>query len=177
MLETFLTLVGGGIGGSLLTYGINSFRNRLQGMECQYIEDDVLSKIPQKNEDNTINQNVHCKRFLIINTTNQDILNFKILFQFDSSAHILECYSRSKEGYNRQKIKKNRTNQNEAEAFVRNFNRGDKIEYTFNIANITDNKYYVTECECLGFKIRCKDKRKGNKSQSNQSDKILIVKH
>lgn len=77
MTETVLTLLTGGFGGSLLTLGVNFIRNRLQRMECHYLEDDVLSKIPQIREDNTIHQNVYCKRFKIINTTNKDITEFK----------------------------------------------------------------------------------------------------
>ncbi len=53
MTETVLTLLTGGFGGSLLTLGVNFIRNRLQRMECHYLEDDVLSKIPQIREDNT----------------------------------------------------------------------------------------------------------------------------
>lgn len=177
-MTVLLTLIGGGLGGSLLTLGYNSMRNRLQRMECYYLEDDVLSKIPQIQDDNTVHQNVHCKRFQVKNTTNKDISEFKILFQFDSTAEVLDCYSQSKEGYNRQRIRKNKGNRNEAEALVRNFNRGDCIEYIFQIANVSDNKYYVTECSCIGFKIKCKDKRRStNKSKSKQSDQILIVKH
>ncbi len=42
MTETVLTLLTGGFGGSLLTLGVNFIRNRLQRMECHYLEDDVL---------------------------------------------------------------------------------------------------------------------------------------
>lgn len=172
-----LTLLGG-LGGSLLTLGYNSLRNRLQIMQCHYLEDDVLSKIPQRNEDDTICQNVHFKRFQIKNTTNKDIADFKVLFQFDATSKIMECYSKSKEGFNRQKIRVSKHNKNEAEAFVRNFNRGDAIEYFFQIANIKDNSYYVTECNCTGFKIRCKDKRRNiDKSKSKLSSQILITRH
>lgn len=178
MVSTILTLLGGGLGGSLLTLGYNYSRNKLQVMHCHYIEDDVLSKIPQKNEDNTIHQNVYYKRFKIINTTNKDIPEFKVLFQFDATSKILNCYSKSKEGYNRQRIRGNKNNKNEAEAFIKNFNRGDSIEYFFQVADVKDNYYYVTECNCIGFKIKCKDKRKRtNKSKSKLSNQILIKRY
>lgn len=166
----------GGIGGVLLNQIWMGYKNKVQKMQCHYLEDDILSKLPIKT-DNITHTNIHCKRFEVINTTNRDILEFQLFFQFDSTAEVLECYSRSKEGYNRQRIKVNRTNKNEAVAIVKNFNRGDKIEYVFKIANISDNKYYVTESSCIGFKIKCKDKRKlANKSKSNRSDQILIEK-
>ena len=177
-IETIFTLCCGGLGGSLITICWKYFSGRIQKMECHYMEDDVLSKIPQKDDANVVHQNIHCKRFLLINTTNQDISDFKIIFQFDSTSKILECYSRSKEGYNRQKVSVTKHNKNEAFAFVKQFNRGDKIEYTFTIADISDNMYYVTEAQCIGFKIKCVDKRtQRNKSKSKQSDQILINRH
>lgn len=170
-------LCGGGLAGSLLTNGWKTWRSRMQKMECHYLEDDILSKIPQINENNIIQQNLHCKRFKIVNTTNKDITEFKVLFQFDSSAKIVECYSQSKEGFNRQKIRVNNRNDNEAEALVKNFNRGDFVEYVFKVADVTENKYYVTEANCIGFKIKCMDKRTDTKKQkSEKSDQVLIIR-
>lgn len=174
-LTVITSLLGGGLAGSLLTVGVMSWRSRMQKMECHYVEDDVLSKIPQINANNEIQQNLHCKRYKIINTTNIDITEFKILFQFDALAKITDCYSQSKEGYNRQRIRVNIGNKNEAEAIVKNFNRGDSIEYVFTVANVTENKYYVTESNCIGFKIVCKDKRADSqKVKSEKSDQVLI---
>lgn len=45
------------------------------------------------------------------------------------------------------------------------------------MANIQDNNYYVTESDCLGFKIRCYDKRVDAKhSISRQSNTVLVTK-
>lgn len=176
-LTTVFTLLGGGLAGSLLTNGWNSWKYRMQKMACHFLEDDILSKIPQVSDANEVVQNLHLKRFRVINTTNRDIDNFKIIFQFDSTANITECYSQSKEGYNRQKVRVNKHNLNEAEAQVKNFNRGDSIEYTFKVANVTKNKYYVTEANTTGFKIRCSDKRKDPKNvKSERSDIVLITR-
>lgn len=170
-----ITLLGGGLAGSFLTNGWNLWKSRMQKMACHYMEDDILSKIPQLNDANEVQQNLHLKRFKIINTTNTDIPDFRIIFQFDSTAIITECYSQSKEGFNRQKIKPNKTNPNEAEAQVRNFNRGDSIEYTFKVANVSENKYYVTEANCIGFRMKCTDKRTDSKKiKSERSDQVLI---
>lgn len=175
--EFIVTLCSGGLAGSLLTVGWNFLRSKIQKMECHYLEDDVLSKIPQTNANNEIQQNLHCKRYKIVNTTNIDIAEFKILFQFDALAKITDCHSQSKEGFNRQKIRVNNGNKNEAEALVKNFNRGDCIEYVFTVANVTDNKYYVTEANCIGFKIVCKDKREdAQKIKSEKSDQVLIIR-
>ena len=171
----------GGIGCTLLGAGLNHWRasvkDRLQTMACFYIEDEVLSKIPVKNENNTVHENIYCKKFKVTNTTNKDISEFKIIFQFDSSAEIIECYSHAKEGWNKQKVKINSIDKNQADAYVKNFNRGESIEYTFKVANISDNKYYVSECNCIGFKIKCKDRRKHANTNSNKSDKLLVIRH
>ena len=178
--ETTLSILQiciGGLGGVILNNLYLYYRNKIQKMQCFYLEDDILSKIPSRNDDNTIHENIHCKRYKVINTTNKDITEFKLFFQFDATADILECYSQSKEGYNRQRIRKNTSNKNEAEAIVKNFNRGDELEYVFKVANISANDYYITESSCIGFKVKCKDKRKTtNKSKSRRSSQILIVK-
>lgn len=177
ILVTILTFVGGGLCGSLATAGINFYKGKMQIMECHYLEDDILSKIPQVNEEKVVQQNLHFKRFKVKNTTNRDIDRFKIIFQFDASSDIRECYSSSKEGYNEQKITKSKKNTNQAEAIVINFNRGDEIVFHFQVANLEENNYYVTESDCLGFKIKCYDKRIDAKhSISRQSNTVLVTK-
>ena len=60
---------------------------------------------------------------------------------------------------------------------MRNFNRGDSIDYTFKVANVSENKYYVTEANCIGFRIICTDKRTDSKKiKSERSDQVLIIK-
>lgn len=176
-LAIIASICGGGLAGSILTVGWQSWHSRMQKMECHYLEDDILSKIPQTTENNEIQQNLHCKRFKIINTTNKDIAEFKVLFQFDSTAKITECYSQSKEGFNRQRVRVNNRNNNEAEALIKNFNRGDHVEYVFRVADVSDNQYYVTEANCIGFKIKCIDKRTATKKQkSEKSNQVLITR-
>ena len=171
-------IICSGVGGVILTLGYTYLKNRMQIMKCHYIEDDILSKVPQKGENEMIQENLHCKRFRLINTTNQDFKEFKVLLQFDETSIITDCYTQSKEGYNRQRIRPNRTNKNEAEPLIKNFNRKDWVEFIVTIANISDNKYYITETNCIGFKIRCKDKRKDTaKSKSQQSSTVLIKRH
>lgn len=178
LIGYIISIVCGGLGGSLLTNLISKYKNRLQKMECHYIEDDILSKIPQINEENEVQQNLHCKRFRVKNTTNKDFPGFKLYFQFDQESNVVECYSRSKEGYDKQKIKPDRTDKNMAIASIQNFNREDEIEYTIKVANVNKNEYYVTESDCIGFKVICKDVRTDSKkSKSNQSSQVLVVKH
>ena len=176
MIIAIFTLLGGGIG-SIITWCFSKYSNKLQNLQCDFVDEDILSKIPQKNDDNTMLNNVYCKTFKVKNTTNKDIKAMEIIFQFDSTSTILELYSTAKDGYNKQKIKKSKQYANEAHAYIELFNRNDEIEYVFKVANVTKNKYYISESKCLGVKIKCRDKRKINAtSKSNRSTTLLVNK-
>lgn len=153
-----LTFVGGGLAGSILTNILNWYKGRMQVMECRYTDDEVLSKLPIKQDDGILHDNIYCKYFELRNTTNIDIIEFKMIFQFDRTATITEYIDKTKSGTGKHKMK--RTQPNECTITIRNFNRKDKIEFIFKIANITDDQYYITEDECKGFKIKTKDCRK-----------------
>lgn len=147
-------------------------------MKCYYLEDDVLSKIPQVGDNNVVHENLHCKKFKIVNTTNMDINEFDIYFQFDPGSIVTDCYSKSKEGYNKQQIRKDKKESNQAIATIRLFNRNDEIEFSITVANVNNNMYYVTESRCIGFKLKCKDKRNRNdRKKPAQSNQLLVQKH
>lgn len=172
---SIISLVGGGFIGAVFTQVAGTFKSRKQTMTCHYMDDEVLSRIPIKSENNEVHENIYVKTYLLKNTTNIDIKSFKIIFQFDPSAKVIECYSEAKDGIDKQKIKANSKFPNQAESCVRLFNRGDKIKFVIKIANVNENSYYISESDCLGFKIKCKDKRKkANKSRSKQSNTLLI---
>ena len=174
MLEVILGIAGL-FGGSALTITYQKFSGRLQKMSCYYMQDEILSRIPQQNENGSINQNLHYKQFRLKNTTNFDIKDFKVIFQFDLGSTIQECYSKSKEGIDVQRIRKNNRSSNQAEATIKNFNRGDKIDFFFSVANVIENSYYVSESKALGFKIKCYDKRaKAIRLKSKMSDQVLV---
>lgn len=174
-LQFILTLSCGGLAGSVLTQLVQKYNRRLQIMKCYYLEDDIQSKIPLAIEDGTMFNNVYFKRFKIKNTTNKDIEHFKVIFQFDNSGSIIDCSTSSKEGINHHKIKRNSQNKNAAEATINNFNREDEIEFYFRLGDISNNEYYIKEKDCLGFKIKCIDKRHAMaKSKSTQSNTVII---
>lgn len=178
VIMTLVAGLAGSIAGSVVTLIANYFKNKIQVMECQFLEDDVLSKIPQKGINNEIHENLHCKKFKVKNTTNSDVKEFQILFQFDNGSIVTDCYSKSKEGYNMQRIKKDKNESNQAVAYVKEFNRDDEIEYSITVANVSNNQYYITEAKCIGFKIRCKDKReKSERKRPAQSNQVLVTKH
>lgn len=159
--------------GSGFTFFVSYIKGRLQKMQCHHIDDDIQSKIPVFGDDGSRHENIYIKVFKLINTTNKDISRFKIIFQFDSPSTILESYNNSKAGLNEYKMKKGRQ-PNECNVLIENFNRNDEITFTFKIANISDNEYYITESDCVGFKITCKDKRRAKaKIKSKRSSKVL----
>ena len=171
----FLIGIGYAVAGVFVTVVYQKFSGRLQKMKCIYLDDDVLSKIPQQNADGDVTQNLHKKHFQLINTTNIDIELFKVVFQFDENSQIKESYSKSKEGINHQLIEKNRRLPNQADATIRHFNRGDKIDYFITVANVTANACYVRESDALGFKIVSEDKtEEAKRSKSALSNEVLI---
>lgn len=167
--------VGSAVIGSLVTFVYQNYSGRIQKMKCIYMEDDVLSKIPQKDADGDVTQNLHKKHFLLINTTNRDIEEFKVVFQFEETALIKEAYSRSKEGINHQIVVKNKRLTNQADATVKNFNRNDKIDFYITVANVNENNWYVSESDALGFKIVCEDKTEEAKRTKSKMSNTLLV--
>jgi hypothetical protein len=155
-LRLILPFVGGGLFGSILTIIYNRYRGKIQIMECHYIDDDVISRLPITNQGEP-HQNIFSKQFLIINTTNTDHKTFRVIFQFDVTAKILRHTDITKSGIDR--LKKKLLKPNEYAVTIRNFNRGDDVKFNFEIANITDDLINVTEDECIGFKVIVKDRR------------------
>jgi hypothetical protein len=167
-IKLLLTFLSGGAFGSVLTIIYHWIRGRIQVMECHYIDDDVISRLPMTNPDGEIHQNIFSKQFLLKNTTNTDHKEFKVIFQFDVAAKILRHTNTTKIGVDRQKIKLLKPN--EYSITIRNFNRGDEVKFIFDIANITEDLINVTEDGCIGFKVKVKDKRK-----AREKSKITLV--
>lgn len=147
----------GGIGGSVITWLISCWKNRIQKMNCLYLDEDVMSKLPITSENGVIHENIYTKKFHLVNTTNIDQKSFKIIFEFDASAKILKHSIISKGGNNRYKGRL--LKDNEYATTIKNFTRKDEVRFLFEIANIKDNVVNVTEDDCIGFKIVLQDKR------------------
>ncbi len=157
-LKLLVTFFSGGALGSVLTIIYHWIRGRIQVMECHYIDDDVISRLPMTTNEGEIHQNIFSKQFLLKNTTNTDHKEFKVIFQFDVSAKILRHTDTTKTGVDR--LKKKLLKPNEYSVSIRNFNRGDEVKFIFEIANITEDLVNVTEDNCIGFKVKVKDVRK-----------------
>jgi len=147
----------GGFGGATLTMFYNLYKGKIQKMECHYIDEDIMSKLPISLQEGIVHNNIYTKQFLIINTTNTDHKEFKVIFEFDATAKILKHTNISKTGAD--KFKKELLKENEYSVSIKNFNREDKVKFIFEIANVTNNYVNVTEDNCIGFKICFKDKR------------------
>lgn len=158
IIYSILPYLSGGVGGAILTIIVNRSKNRMQTMRCYYIDDDIISKLPITNEQGETVQNIYTKEFLLKNTTNFDIKEFRVLIEFDVEVKILKHTDISKDGVER--LKKRLLKDNEYSVTIKNFNRGDEIKFIFEIANVTNDHINITESNCIGFKVKIKDRRK-----------------
>jgi hypothetical protein len=173
LIKVVLPYITGGVGGAGITILYNKFKNRIQVMECHYIDEDTISKIPTTVEDGETHQNIYSKQFVLKNTTNCDHKTFRVIFEFDITAKIIRHTDISKSGIDR--LKKRLLKPNEYSVNIQNFNRGDAIKFIFEIANLKNDEINVTEDNCLGFKVKLKDKRKAQlKSKLTHVDKEKI---
>lgn len=157
-LTTILPYLTGGAAGATITILYGKYKNKIQTMECHYIEDDVISRLPIATEEGETHQNIFSKKFCLKNTTNCDYKEFTVIFEFDINSKILRHTDSTKGGVDR--LKKKLLKPNEYSVTVKNFNRNDEVKFLFEIANITMDLVNVTEDDCIGFKIVIKDKRK-----------------
>lgn len=173
-LKAALPYVTGGVGGAVVTVIYNKFKGRIQVMQCHYVDDDVISRIPTTlSPEGEVHQNIHARHFILRNTTNCDHKTFKVIFEFDVGSKIIRHTDTTKAGVDR--LKKKLLKPNEYSVTVVNFNRGDDVKFMFEIANISAEEVNVTECDCIGFKIKLKDKRKARlKSKLTQVEKAKL---
>lgn len=173
LIKIALPYITGGVGGAGITILYNKYKSRIQVMECHYIDEDTISKIPTTIEDGELHQNIYSKQFVLKNTTNCDYKSFRVIFEFDITAKIIRHTDITKSGIDR--LKKKLLKQNEYSVTIQNFNRGDEVKFIFEIANLNKDEINVTEDNCVGFKIKLKDKRKAQlKSKLTYVDKEKI---
>lgn len=171
--KTIFTFLSGGAFGTVITIVYNKIRGRIQTMDCHYIDDDVISRLPIQIDGGDSHQNVFSKQFILKNTTNSDHKEFIVIFEFDVAAKILRHTDITKTGVDR--LKKKLLKPNEYSVTVKNFNRNDEVKFIFEIANITKDYCNVTEDNCIGFKVKLKDKRKATiKSKLTMVDKATL---
>jgi hypothetical protein len=173
LIKLVLPYITGGVGGAGITILFNKYKSRIQVMECHYIDEDTISKIPTTVEYGELHQNIYSKQFVLKNTTNCDHKTFRVIFEFDITAKIIRHTDITKSGIDR--LKKKLLKQNEYSVTILNFNRGDEVKFIFEIANLNKDEINVTEDNCVGFKIKLKDKRKTQlKSKFTHVDKEKI---
>ena len=170
-LKLIVSFISGGLAGNILNIFTTNRKNKIQFLECHYLEDDIISKLPVEYEQ-CIHNNLHSKKFKIVNTTNKDISEVKIQFTFENQCLIAKCKSYSKAGLDKPKgfITKNK---NECYYKLKNFNRSEEIEIEIEIGNVLKNEFNVTELDILGVKLKYLDKRK---QKSNNSVRMVQKK-
>ena len=157
-LKLVISFISGGFAGAIFKTIVDNYNNKIQKLDCNYIEDEVISKLPINYGDTTHN-NLHSKKFKIVNTTNRDITEIKIVFSFEPTAIVAKWNSYSKAGVDIPKGKVY-SKRNECHFVIKNFNRKEEIEVNLEIGNVTEDKFNVTELNVTGIKVRYVDKRK-----------------
>jgi hypothetical protein len=156
-LKLVISFISGGFAGAIFKTLVDNHNNKIQKLDCNYIEDEVISKLPI-NVGNTTHNNLHSKKFKIVNTTNRDITEIKIVFSFEPTAIVAKCNSYSKAGVDIPKG--NYAKRNECHFVIKHFNRKEEIEVNLEIANVNEDKFNITELNIGGIKVRYVDKRK-----------------
>ncbi|CAM1346951.1 hypothetical protein [Tenacibaculum insulae] len=156
--KLIVSFLSGGLAGAIFKHFVDKQKNKIQKLECRYLEDEVISKLPIAYEDTTHN-NLHSKKFEIVNTTNIDIAEIKIVFSFESESVVAKWTTYSKAGNN---IPKGRiyTRKNECQFIIKNFNRKEKVEVYLEIGNVNQDKFNITELNITGIKAKYVDLRK-----------------
>jgi hypothetical protein len=157
-IKLIVSFISGGLAGAIVNNVVANHKNKIQKLECCYIDDDIISKLPIEFGE-TKHDNLHSKSFVITNTTNKDISEIKVIFEFEPTAVVTNWVSYSKAGTNIPKGKVY-SKRNECQFLIKHFNRNEKVEITLEIANISEDKFNVTELNITGVKVVFKDKRK-----------------
>lgn len=152
------SFISGGLAGAVFNHYVSKHKNKIQHLKCYYIEDEIISKVPTTFGDTT-HDNSQSKKFKIINTTNRDIDQIKIVFEFESLAIVSKWKSYSKAGVD---IPKGNiyNKKNECHFVLKNFNRKEEVEIYLEICNVTEDKFNITELNVTGVKVKYVDKRK-----------------
>lgn len=160
--EPTLTIIGSIIAaGSPIIWKI--LINRVQTIECYYIESRELETIPIVNQE--LQKTLHSQVYIVKNTSNKDLSNLEIVFKFGNSSVIQKCYKI----YNNNSvaISSESIDKNKLQDTIRVLNREDEAEYRFTNTNIFNEDICCVEIlNIAGVKIKCIDKRK-RKDRSN----------
>jgi hypothetical protein len=158
ILKLIISFISGGFAGAIFKTMVDKHNNRIQLLDCNYVEDEVISTLPVMYGDTTHN-NLHFKKFKIVNTTNRDLTEIKIIFSFEINSIVAKWNTYSKAGAD---IPKGNIYQkkNECQFVIKNFNRREEIEINLEIGNVNEDKFNIIEQNITGVKVQYKDKRK-----------------
>lgn len=164
-----LTFVSGGFAGAIFKHFVDNYRNRIQTIDCHFVNDDTISKIPATFSTGQ-HDNLFSKEFKIINTTNRDIPTINIAFTFEPLAEITKIQSSSKWGIDVPKGKVKNGKKNECIFSIKNFNRKDVVDVYLEVANLNTHDFNIQDSNCLGVQVKWHDKRK---TKANKTVKMV----
>lgn len=172
-MNSVLTFITGGLGGSILTIIYHKLQNRMQKMSCWYTHSDELPPIPLHDKEESESEHLYYKTFVVKNTTNRDYSQIKLNFEFDTQMDIQGCSNNSISISNKAPID---ISGNIATVAINDFNRNDDIMYTFILKAERDGEpHKVTVSGVTGVKVKYEDKRH-DISKKSKSNALVINK-
>ena len=132
-----ISFISGGLAGALLNRYFLVKDRAIKKLTLQIEKEEVRSMIPltinQKNYNNLI-----YKKFVLINTTREDLPSLDIVFEFDKGSEITSKeVASTKHGKNKFDFTERKPS--ELVYHVKNFNRKQQITFIFEVANISEN--------------------------------------
>ena len=138
--KLIISFISGGLAGAIFNHLVAKNKNKIQKLCCYYEEDEIISKLPISFGE-TIHQNLQSKKFVLKNTTNKDIEQMKVVFEFESQAIVTKWKTYSKAGNDIPKGIISNSKKNECSFVIKHLNRNEQIEIYLEIGNINEMKY------------------------------------
>jgi len=150
-IQLIIGLIGGGLGGSVLTFIANIFRGKIQYITAKVTVDEFIVKIPAI-IDGKKYESIKYMEFEVENTTNKDLDKCDVHFVFPPGAKIYEFSNISKLGVD--KIKKISKEEHRICFRIRTFNRKNKTTFKLKIADLPKNEYFIEVSGALGVEVK-----------------------
>jgi hypothetical protein len=131
------SFLGGGLAGALANRYFSLRDRAIKKLTLKIEKEEVKSIIPI-----TINSkpyhNLIAKKFTLINSTDKDFPELDIVFEFDKGSEIVFKEVTSPK-HGRNKFDFTERKPSELVYHIKNFNRKQKVTFSFEVANITEN--------------------------------------
>ncbi len=168
-LGYIISFISGGFAGALINrYFL--FRDRaIKKLTLKIQKEEVKSMIPL-----TINGqsylNLIFKKYCLINTSGADFEKIDIVFEFDKGAFIIKKEVISKK-HGKNKFENTKRKPSELVYHIKNFNRKQEIEFTFEVANISKNFFCAVVDNC-GIEINIEHAKNATQSSLKKTQVV-----